>query len=79
MQLDRLATTVLETHDGVFLKSVYLYVQYIAFIYFVDANHFRLNILLIDRESYNSYTLNRQLDYSDNNLSFDSFQCLFSF
>ena len=72
MQLDRLATTVPETHDGVFFKSVYLYVQYIAFIYFVDAYHFRLNILLIDRESYNSYTLNRKLDYSDNNLSLNS-------
>ena len=72
IQMDRFALTTLDAYDGVFLKALYLYVQYIAFIYFFDSYHFKLSILVIDRDSYNSYSLSSQLDYSDSKLSLNS-------
>ena len=68
IQIDRFMVTVTAIHDGVFLKSVYLYVQYFAFIYFLDSNHFKLNILLIDKNSHDTYSLNSQLDFTDNDI-----------
>ena len=72
IQIDHFSTAIPDTHDGVFLKSFYLYVQYIAFIYYTDSNHFKLNILEIDKQSSYSYTLISQFSFEDNDLPLSS-------
>ena len=72
IEIDHFNLPIPDTHDGVYFKSIYLYVQYIAFIYFTDNNHFKLNILEINKASHDSYTLHSQFYFEDNDLPLSS-------
>ena len=50
--------------DGIFFKSIYIYYQYIAFLFFVDNYQYHLNIYYVT----GNFELDGRLEYSDSHM-----------
>ena len=72
IRISQFTETITSVKDGVFFKSLYLFDEYIAFIYFYNNFNFRLNILNLRKESDETYSFITKLEYSESDISFKS-------
>ena len=68
-KLTQFRDSISSLNDGVFLKSCYLYGEFVAFIYFSDYNHFILDILYLNKDSEDSYNFTTKFEFSENDIS----------
>ena len=68
-KLTQFMSSISSVEDGVFLKSYYLYGEFVAFLYFSDYNYFNLDILYLNQSSEDTYNFSTKFEFSENDIS----------